>query len=148
MKNKNLTKRIMLGTALGAVFGVLCFAGFASNADLPAEMARWQVWSWSNAMMWGTITNRMLLGIVVALAGFITHHPTFGFKLPVWARGMKIGFIVSLPMAIGALMSTDAAAAQRGFWLVLVAGTIIGMVIDIIITKLAGDGEKLQSKVE
>jgi predicted membrane protein len=64
-------------------------------------------------------------------------------KLSAWLRGMKIGFLVSLPMAIGALMGEDAEMAKQGFWLVLIMGTIIGSIIDIIITKAAGQGDYL-----
>ena len=142
-KNKSLTKRLALGAVLGAVFGVLCFSGFASNAEMPAEMAKWQVWSWSNTMMWSTIANRFVLGIMVAITGFITTCPIFGFKMYSWARGARVGFLISLPMAIGALMGEDAEMAKQGFWLVLIMGTIIGAVIDMIITKVAGDGEDL-----
>jgi predicted membrane protein len=128
---------------LGVSFGALCFAGFSSNQDMPAEFAKWQVWSWSNTMMWSTISNRFLLGVVVAMAGFITVHPMCNLKLSAWLRGMKIGFLVSLPMAIGALMGEDAEMAKQGFWLMLIMGTVIGSIIDMIITKVAGQGDDL-----
>ncbi len=146
MKNKTLTNRLILGTLLGVMFGVMCFTGFSSNPDMPVEMTKWQLWSWSNAMMWGTISNRMLLGVVVALAGFITRCPVFGFRISVWLRGMKIGFLVSLPMAVGALMNENPQAAQGSFLIVLMAGIIIGMIIDLIITKFVGDGDALCAK--
>ncbi len=144
-KNKQLTKRLVLGSILGTLFGVFCFSGFASNSDMPAELTKWQVWSWSNTMMWSTIANRFLLGVVVALAGFITVHPMYNLKISAWFRGMKIGFLVSLPMAIGALMGQDAEMAKQGFWIVLVMGIIGGSIIDIIITKFAGEGKDLIS---
>jgi len=143
MKNAKLTRRISLGTLLGILAGVLCFAGFASNTDMPTDMAQWQVWSWSNGMMWSTIINRMVLGQVVALAGFMMFHPIFGFRLSPWLRGMKVGFLISLPMAVGALMNSDPQAAKAGFWIVLVMGTIIGLIIDVVITKFSGEGEEL-----
>lgn len=146
MKNKNLAKRLVLGSVLGVMFGTLCFAGFSSNANIPEEMARWQVWSWNNAMMWGTIINRMLLGVVVALAGFITVSPICGVKIPTFFRGIKMGFLVSLPMAIGSLVNSNPEVAKGGFWIVLIAGTIIGMIIDLVITRLAGDGDELVNK--
>jgi hypothetical protein len=95
----NLTKRLVWGSMLGVLFGALCFAGFSSNQDMPAEFAKWQVWSWSNTMMWFTISNRFLLGVVVAMTGFITVHLMCNLKLSAWLRGI-IGFLVSLSMAI------------------------------------------------
>jgi len=143
MKNIQLTRRLLLGTLLGTLFGILCFAGFSANQNLPKEFAHWQVWSWSNLMMWSTIANRALLGSVVALAGFITVHPLLKFKIPVSARGLKTGAWVSLPMALGALMGENHEAAVSAFWIIMIAGAIIGMIIDLIITKFAGDGNKL-----
>jgi hypothetical protein len=40
-------------------------------------------------------------------------------------------------------MGEDAEMAKQGFWLVLIMGTIIGSIIDIIITKAAGQGDYL-----
>lgn len=56
-------------------------------------------------MMWATISNRFVLGIMVAIAGY-------NLKVFVWYRGMKIGFLVFLLMALGALMGTDPEMAQ------------------------------------
>ncbi len=139
------TKRILLGTGLGLLFGLLCFAGFSTNPNIPAELAQWQKWSWSNAMMWSTIINRLTLGIVVALAGTITRSLFFNFKISPIIRGAKMGMLISLPLALGALMGTDADLAHKSFWIVFIAGGVIGMIIDLIITKLTGDGKELLS---
>ena len=139
------TKRILLGTGLGLLFGLLCFTGFSTNPDIPAELAQWQKWSWSNAMMWSIIINRMTLGIVVALTGTITRSLFFNFKISPIIRGAKMGMLISLPLALGALMGTDADLAQKSFWIVFIAGGVIGMIIDLIITKLTGDGKELLS---
>jgi hypothetical protein len=65
-------------------------------------------------MMWFTISNRFLLGVVVAMTGFITVHLMCNLKLSAWLRGI-IGFLVSLSMAIGALMGEDVEMAKQGF---------------------------------
>ena len=143
LHNEKLTKRFLWGTLLGVGFGLLCFTGFSSQSGFPAEIARWQVWSWSNPWMWGTIINRMVLGIVVAMSGFVVAQPLLGFKISPWMRGAKMGFLVSLPMAIGSLQSANSEVAWNGFWIVLIAGTIIGLIIDVIITKLSGEGKEL-----
>jgi hypothetical protein len=71
----NLAKRILLGITLGTIFGLLCFAGFVRNTEVPEIYSAYQVWAWNNPMMWGTIFNRFMIGLTVALAGFVTIHP-------------------------------------------------------------------------
>jgi len=148
MRKNNITKRLLLGTILGVLFGVLCFAGFASNKNVPVEFIKWQTWSCSNIMMWATIANRAVLGTMVALAGFITINSfVVIFKIPVFLRGIKMGLWVSLPMALGSLMGDNHEAAVNAFWFILGAGAFIGMVIDLIITKVAGQGKDLTSDI-
>jgi hypothetical protein len=141
--NKQYMNRILLGTGLGVVFGLLCFAGFSSKSDIPVEMARWQVWSLGNAWMWGTIINRALLGMVVGLSGVIVAHPLVKIRIRAWLRGTKIGALMSLPMAVGSLTNPNHDMAVNGFWIVLIAGIVIGLLIDIIITKFTGEGKEL-----
>ncbi|MBT4277152.1 hypothetical protein HOD96_00170 [Candidatus Falkowbacteria bacterium] len=142
-----LSRRIVLGSALGIIFGLLCFAGFSSNSNMPAEMVKYQVWSWSNMMMWSTIANRFTIGVVVAIAGFITKHPMLDLRIPAYIRGAKVGLLISLPLALGALMGPNPELAKQGFWMVLIFGGIIGMIIDLVITKIAGEGEKLNQEI-
>ena len=67
-------------------------------------MVAMQEWSWSNPMMWTIVINRLVLGFVVAIAGFITIHPCFKFKVPVVLRGAKFGVLISLLMATGVFL--------------------------------------------
>ncbi len=143
--NKIFVKRTILGAILGGFAGVLCFAGFSSTPDMPSNFAQYQVWAWDNVMMWNTVVNRFALGVMVALAGTIVWHP-FGFRISPWMRGAKIGFLMSLTLAIGALMNQNAEVARNSFAIVLVFGTIIGAVIDILITKFSGEGKDLLDK--
>lgn len=140
MNNKNLCKRLGIGALLGALAGLLCFYGFSSNPEIPAEMAQFQQWSWGNIMIWSTVTNRLAIGFAVGLAGFMTTHPLFGFKIPVFLRGIMIGILISLSMAFGAIIGSEETSV---FWLILIAGAIIGMIIDLIVTKIAGQGKDL-----
>ena len=138
----NLAKRILLGMLLGLIFGVICFAWFTKSPDLPPEMLSMQVWSWDNIMMWTIIANRFVLGFVVAIAWFITIHPFFRFKVPVVLRWAKFGALVSLLMAIWALM-WNMEGAWITFWMIILFGAVIGAVIDLILTKVAGQGKDL-----
>ena len=139
-----LAKRLCLATLIGTIFGILCFTGFSQNPNFPAEMAKYQLWSASNPMMWEIIINRMTVGFVIGLMGFITVHPVFGFKLPVFLRGFMIGAFVSLTMSFGAMIENP--EATQTFWIITLAGGIIGMITDLIVTKVAGQGKDLYEK--
>lgn len=140
----NLTKRILTGIGLGTVAGLLCFWGFSSGAD-QMGMEQWAQWSWTNPMMWLVIANRFTIGFVVAIAGFITVHPFLNFRIPVWVRGAKFGVLVSLTMTIGVFMGPNPEGVWFVFWMMSVAGAVIGAIIDVIITKFAGQGEDLRN---
>ena len=140
----NLAKRIFFGSVLWGIFGFLCFAAFSSNPDVSKEMLKYQVWAWDNYMMWSTVMNRYALGFFVAIMWFIRIHPCFKFRIPVFFRWMVPWFLISLPMAIWILMWNYFEAAKQAFRYVLIAWMIIGSIIDMIITKIAWDGEDLK----
>ena len=139
----NLTKRLILGMLLGLIFGLLCFVWFSSNPNMPTEMVSMQVWAWNNPMMWTVIINRIVLGLVVAIAGFITVSPFCNFKIPVFLRWAKIGVLISLLMATWVFIWNTSEWAWATFWLIIWAGAVIGMIIDLIITKIAGEWNDL-----
>ncbi len=141
--NIKLAERFLWGTILGIIFGLFCFVSFSSQPNMPADLSQWQKWSWNNVWMWRTIFNRMILGLVVAIAGLITRCPIFGIKIPIWLRGIKVGFIISLPMAMSSLQNSNMEIAWNGFWIVLILGSVIGALIDIIITRFTGEGKIL-----
>ena len=136
-------KRILLGMGLGLLWGILCFTGFSSGA-VENGMGAYASWSFSNPMMWTILVNRIVLGFVVAIAGFITVHPFLGFKVPPVLRGAKLGALISLTMAIGVFMGPDSEGAWTGFWMIVIAGALIGAITDIIITKVVGEGDILR----
>ena len=142
--NPKLKQRILAGVGLGFIFGLLCFAGFSSQTNVPAEMARWQKWSLTNPWLWRTLTSRALLGFVIGMAGVFNRCPFTGQRRPAWLRGLKLGILVSLPTALGALTTANQAMAVKGFWIVLIAGGIIGLIIDTLLSKFIGNGENLR----
>jgi uncharacterized membrane protein YuzA (DUF378 family) len=141
----NLFKRIAFGGMLGAIFGFLCFLGFVNNPNLTEEMLPYTVFTFSNPMLWQLIVNRFLIGVVVGIAGVITFHPWFNFKIPAFLRGFKMGIWVSLTLSIGVFFSDDPNNLST-FFMLTIAGGIIGLIIDLIVTKLFGEGEDLTKK--
>ncbi|HID92346.1 TPA: hypothetical protein EYG96_02485 [Candidatus Gracilibacteria bacterium] len=135
--------RLCGGTILGALFGLLCFYGFTNNPHLDSSVQIYATWSFSNLIMWDLIANRSAIGFVVGLMGFITIHPLFGFKLPSFLRGFVIGSFISLTLAIGAAMGGNNEPIKT-FWILTITGGIIGLIIDVILTKIAGQGADLK----
>lgn len=141
-KNCTLAKRLCIATLLGSIFGLLCFLGFTKNPNLDSSVQMYTIWSFSNPMMWDLIANRTAIGFVVGLMGFLTVHPLFGFPLPSFFRGFMTGIFISLTLAIGATMGGNS-EPMITFWILTIAGGIIGMIIDIIVTKFIGQGSDL-----
>jgi hypothetical protein len=82
-------KRFLIAMPLGLLAGLICtwFAG----KEIP------DIW-WS-MLMWAIITNRMVIGLLVALAGAYTHHPILGFPIHWWFRGFAMGIFASFSLA-------------------------------------------------
>jgi MFS family permease len=141
----NTAIRLCGGTALGALFGILCFYGFASQPDMTPALKKLATWSTSNFLMWEMIVNRAMIGFLVGLAGFMTVHPLFGFKLPSVLRGFVMGIFGTLTMSFGVLIGGVNDATLQAFWITTLAGGVIGLIIDVILTKFAGQGSDLKS---
>lgn len=132
----NFTKRILLGGTLGALAGVACAYGAATHG-VPGAF------SISSPMFWTIVLNRFTLGAIIGIVGIFVVHPIFNrIKLGPVLRGLDIGIWVSLLMATGILIGGQA-DRWAGFWYTLIAGAIIGVAIDYIITKRYGQGKQL-----
>ena len=137
---KNLNKRILISTGMGFVFGLICFTGYIFSPNTQLEFASLSL---SNPMFWIIVLNRTILGLFVGFAGFITFHPFLKFKIPPILRGIKVGLIVSLLMAMGVFLAPNSEDSWNTFWLILGAGAFIGAIIDFVATKYAGEGKDL-----
>ncbi|MCK5589033.1 MAG: hypothetical protein KAI16_01850 [Candidatus Pacebacteria bacterium] len=135
-----LTKRLLISSMLGLLFGFLCFFGLTQSPETPTAFT---AWSYSNPMFWMVILNRVILGAFVGISGFMTLHPMFKFRICPIFRGMKVGVTVSLLLAVGVFLSPESEGTWKAFWLILGAGAFYGAVIDIITTKYSGEGESL-----
>lgn len=130
-------KRFVTAIGLGVLFGLLCV--FLAAQHQP-ELA-----SFSNPIFWTILTDRILIGVVVALAGAFTVHPLLGFSFRPWLRGACMGTVVSLPLAAGAM--NGPAPPPMSPWMVfsatLIAGALYGAIIDWVATKVGGEGKAL-----
>ncbi len=99
------------------------------------------------------VTDRILIGMVIGLAGAYRKHPVFGFPIPWFVRGTCLGIFVSLPLAIGMVMGEattwvmflrmDETTPWMIFFATLIAGGIYGFVIDGFATKFGGEGKEI-----
>ena len=100
--------RLLVTTILGFMFGVVCWLLASSGQpEMPA------------AMSWSIIFSRALLGFVIGISAWKINH---------MIHGIILGFIVSIPMALGGL-------ASQGFKVflgTLIMGIIYGFLIELI----------------
>lgn len=130
-------KRFLVAMVLGLIFGLLCI--FIAASEQP-ELA-----SPNNPIFWAILTDRILIGIVVALAGAFTIHPVLGVPYPPWLRGACMGALVSLPLAAGAMSgpSSPDFSPWMVFFATLIAGAFYGAIIDLVATRVGGEGSSL-----
>jgi len=135
-----MVKRKMVCTVMGIGFGFICaYLASKGSPEIPADPN-----FWGSALMWSIVFNRFLIGMFIFIAGAFAIHP-FGFRLYPWFRGLMMGAFVSIGVAIGVYMSPVVPADMmcKIFWMTIISGGIYGMIIDVVATKIAGDGEKL-----
>lgn len=131
-------KRFTIAVPLWIVFGFLC-AYWASQNMWPNF--------WGSAMMWFIVTSRFVTGFVIGCVWVYTTHPILWFKLNAIKRGAWIWAITSLPMATSSQMWNGITTPSWGvFFGIIIAGMIIGMIIDFCATKWGGQGKDLLPK--
>ena len=135
----SLTIRIVIGKALGLVFGIITF--FMLPASIPDA---------SPLLPWGLMFWMITLGLMVALMGVVTWHPVLGIPLPWWFRAPLVGawmnfvlvFLIydQLQISLINLMGPDSFFLSP-FWYV-VDGAIIGLIIGFVATRFGGEGKE------
>lgn len=142
IQKKSLATRLVIGKLLGIVFGVIFMCVFVHMNN---EVLSYQ--------SFGMLILFILLGVTSGFMGIYTRHPLFGFKLPWWLRGAVVGLSFTLVLVLldyahfVSLMNHEIFVSlgfESPFW-VLVDGAIIGMIIDFVQTKIAGEGKELLS---
>ncbi|MDD2907444.1 MAG: hypothetical protein PHH98_02270 [Candidatus Gracilibacteria bacterium] len=132
-----LMNRIAVGKAVGLVVGLCGFIMLPfvfENSDLYLRFA---------ILFWYTT-----IGAFIGVMGIMDKHPVLKIPMPFWFRGPMIGawmnFVLVLFMhdKLISLMQGTALSGHSPFWLIA-EGMIIGFIIDLIATKVVGDGKNL-----
>ncbi|MBF0295871.1 MAG: hypothetical protein HQL96_11835 [Magnetococcales bacterium] len=135
--NHPAKKRFLLAIGLGTLAGMLCiWLGAREQPELGSP---------TNPIFWAILTDRMLIGMVVALAGAYTVHPVLGFPYRPWLRGLCLGAVVSLPLGAGAMSGPAPAGFSSWtlFFATLIAGGVYGLIIDVIVSRGGAEGAAL-----
>jgi len=131
-ETKNLIKRKSVCALLGIVCGLICCAMAATKVE----------GLWGSTLMWVILWNRLLIGIFVFVVGVFNYHAILKIRLFPWLRGAAMGAIVSIGPAVASLMGPEGYQPQA-VWGFIIMGAIFGLLIDVIATKVAGDGKAL-----
>ena len=108
------TKRLIIATILGVVFGFVCY-GFASSGhnEIPTILAI------------NIILGRTLIGVAIGISRFSCKH---------WSlHGILMGFIFSLPAGFGAMLGPENPEFSHTMLLTstIVMGMIYGFLIEL-----------------
>lgn len=130
-------KRFLTAVGLGVVFGLVCV--------MVASQHQPEIANLNHPLFWAIFTDRVLIGLMIAFAGAFTRHPLFGFRLFPWMRGTLAGMAVSLPLAAGAMSCPGVPdmSLWTVFGLTLLSGAVYGIIIDVVATRVGGEGPAL-----
>jgi hypothetical protein len=108
-------KRLIVATACGLVFGLVCVALASSGrGSLPWPVAA------------EIIASRALMGFAIGVSAFSVGH---------WAlHGLLMGLVFSLPLAFGGLMAPETPElSATGIWVwTMLLGMVYGLLIELI----------------
>jgi len=130
---EKLFQRKTVCFVLGILSGLVCCWMIDKGSDMPV---------WGTPLMWAMLWNRMLIGMVVFVTGVFNYNAMFGFRFYPWFRGAVIGAFVSGGPAISSLMGPQGYIPEA-VWGTIIAGAVYGLIIDVVATKLAGDGKAI-----
>jgi hypothetical protein len=113
------TKRLVISTLLGLVFGFVCY-GFASSGQNEISII----------LALNIILGRTLIGVAIGISRFSCKH---------WSlHGIIMGFVFSLPAGFGAMLGPENPEFSQTMMLVstIVMGIIYGFLIELITSVL------------
>lgn len=136
----SLSLRIGLGKLFGLAIGLAAFLLLPLLAPETSMMFRWGILFWYTT-----------LGAIIGVFGVYSEHPILGIPLPWWLRATAIGAWMNLVLTmlvyeeLNSIMATlgniGMSADLSPFWFVA-EGAIVGFILGLLITKLAGEGPK------
>ncbi|MFQ6082787.1 MAG: hypothetical protein ACE5WD_05445 [Candidatus Aminicenantia bacterium] len=97
------TKRVIIATIFGVIFGIICWLFARSEGTL----------AWYISL--NIILSRTLIGFAIGISSW---------RIPWWLHGILLGFIFSLPMAFGGFV--------KG-WSIFSASLILGVIYGFLI---------------
>lgn len=131
--------RFLTAIPLGIVAGLICVALAGQHNP--------EVLEWQKPLFWTIFSDRVLIGLVIGFAGAFTRHPVFGWSCFSWLRGAALGALVSLPLAFGSIVDPTKIPAEFTptliFWATVGSGAVYGLIIDLIATKVGGQGKEI-----
>ena len=113
------TKRLVIATLLGVVFGFVCW-GFASSGENEI----------STILAISIILGRSLIGVAIGISRFSLKH---------WSlHGIIMGLIFSLPAAFGAMLEPENPEFSHTMLFVstIIMGIVYGFLIELITSVL------------
>ena len=106
------TKRVMIATACGFIFGLICMALASSNPEAGENL--------SAVIKWNIVLSRTLMGFMIGISAL---------KMSWWLHGLVLGIISSVPMAVAVIPQMDI------FFGTFIMGMIYGFLAELITTK-------------
>jgi hypothetical protein len=107
------TKRVLVTTICGFIFGLICMTLASSNPDPVAPVTA--------TTKWLILLSRTMMGFMIGISAL---------RLNWWLHGIVLGFISSIPMAIPVLSVIGIAIGT------VVMGMIYGFLTELIASKL------------
>ena len=105
------TKRVIIATISGFVFGLICMFLASSNTDSTETL--------TTTIKWSIVISRTLMGFTIGISAI---------RLKWWVHGILLGAIASIPMAIPIMDRFVVAIGTIGM------GIIYGFLIELITT--------------
>ena len=138
-KNPSLTTRVLIGEAIGLLFGLV---GFLMLPFLFAE-AGWLI-------RWGILLWYTTVGGIIGVFGVYTRHPILNFPMPWWFRAPIVGAWMNFVLTFFAYDTMEAmmvgifgdqGVMTSPFWFTA-EGAVVGLIIGYVATRFGGEGKE------
>jgi len=107
------SKRVLIATLCGALFGLVCMWMASSNPNATEPM--------TNPIKWSIFMSRLFLGFTIGISAI---------RMNWWLHGIVLGALLSIPMAVPIMDRPGIAIGS------IVMGIIYGFLTELITTKL------------